>query len=117
MRDPIACDLALHPTLGAWLTAITLAGAPCPSHRASGTQQRWPFGLAINTVLGNLKTAFAGTYHAFGFAKYAHRYLAQVQYLFNRRFNLRTILDHLVRTACNSQPCPLQSVLAAEHSC
>ena len=40
--------------------------------------------MAVNTVLGNLKTAFAGTCHAFGFAKYAHRYLAQVQYLFNR---------------------------------
>ena len=73
--------------------------------------------MAVNTVLGNLKTAFAGTYHAFGFAKYAHRYLAQVQYLFNRRFNLRTILDQLARVACKSHPCPLQSVLAAEHSC
>ena len=39
---------------------------------------------AVNTLLGNLKTALAGTYHAFGLAKYSHRYLAQVQYLFNR---------------------------------
>ena len=29
--------------------------------------------LAVNTGLGNLKTAYAGTHHAFGFAKYAHR--------------------------------------------
>ena len=29
--------------------------------------------LAVNTLLGNLKTAFAGTYHSFDFAKYAHR--------------------------------------------
>ncbi len=73
--------------------------------------------MAVNTVLGNLKTAFAGTYHAFGFVKYARRYLAQVQYLFNRRFNLREILRELARDACNARPCPLQMVLAAEHSC
>jgi hypothetical protein len=41
-------------------------------------------------VLGNLKTALAGTYHAFDFEKYAHRYLAEVQYLFNRRYDLRS---------------------------
>jgi hypothetical protein len=31
----------------------------------------------VNTVLGNLKTAITGTYHAFDFARYAHRYLAE----------------------------------------
>jgi len=39
-------------------------------------------------LLGNLKSAFAGTYYSFDFAKYAHRYLAEVQYRFNRRFDL-----------------------------
>ena len=43
---------------------------------------------AVNTLLGNLKTAISGTYHAFDFAKYAHRYLAEFQYRFNRRFNM-----------------------------
>ncbi len=38
----------------------------------------------------------AGTYHAIKFAKYAHRYLAEVQYCFNRRYNLRAILSRLV---------------------
>lgn len=46
---------------------------------------------AINTVLNNLKTAMAGTYHAVKFNKYARRYLAEVQYRFNRRFDLRSI--------------------------
>ena len=54
---------------------------------------------AINTLLGNLKTAINGTYHAFDFAKYGHRYLAQVQYLFNRRFDLSIILVRLLRAA------------------
>ena len=54
---------------------------------------------AINTVLGNFKTAMAGTYHAIKFAKYAHRYLAEVQYRFNRRYDLSEILPRLVRAA------------------
>jgi hypothetical protein len=47
---------------------------------------------AVNTVLSNLKTGLSGTFHAFKFAKYAHRYLAEFQYRFNRRFDLRSIL-------------------------
>ena len=54
---------------------------------------------AVNTVLGNLKTAMTGTYHAIKFAKYAHRYLAEVQYRFNRRYDLRAILPRLIRAA------------------
>lgn len=53
----------------------------------------------VNTILGNLKTAISGTYHAFDFEKYAGRYLGLVQYCFNRRFDLRTILPRLVAAA------------------
>ena len=67
---------------------------------------------AVNIALGNLKTAFSGTYHAFGFAKYSHRYLAQVQYLFNRRFNL----PRLIRASCATTACPMWLTRAAEHS-
>lgn len=63
---------------------------------------------AVNTLLGNLKTAINGTYHAFGFAKYADRYLGAVQYLFNRRFNLRTILPRLLVAAASTPPRPLR---------
>jgi len=59
---------------------------------------------AVNTVLGNLKTALTGTYHAFDFLKYAHRYLAEAQYRFNRRFNLRSMLPRLLRAACLTKP-------------
>jgi ribosomal protein L37AE/L43A len=51
---------------------------------------------AVNTLLGNLKTAISGTYHAFDFTKYAHRYLAEFQYRFNRRFNMRILLPRLL---------------------
>jgi ribosomal protein L37AE/L43A len=69
---------------------------------------------AINTVLGNLKRALAGTYHSFGFAKYAHRYLAEAQYRFNRRFNLRSILARLLRAACLTTPTPASAIRVAE---
>ncbi len=69
---------------------------------------------AINTLLGNLKTALTGTYHAFDFAKYAHRYLAEVQYRFNRRFNLASILARLLRAASITSPRPAQFIRAAE---
>ena len=53
----------------------------------------------INTVLGNLKTAASGTYHAFNFSKYGRRYLAEAQYRFNRRFDLSAILRRLLYAA------------------
>ena len=69
---------------------------------------------AVNTVLSNLKTALTGTYHAFNFAKYAHRYLAEFQYRFNRRFNLATILARLLRAAALTTPQPRPLLRRAE---
>ena len=69
---------------------------------------------AVNTFLGNLKRSLGGTYHAFDFAKYAHRYLAEAQYRFNRRFNLHSILARLLRAACVSTPAPAHFIRAAE---
>ena len=60
----------------------------------------------VNTILGNLKTAIHGTYHAFAFHKYAHRYLAEAQYRFNRRFDLKTMLPRLLRAAICTGPRP-----------
>jgi len=65
-------------------------------------------------VLSNLKTALSGTYHAFDFAKYAHRYLAEAQYRFNRRFNLASILARLLRAASVTPPRPATFIRMAE---
>ena len=53
----------------------------------------------VNTILGNLKTAISGTYHALDFVKYAHRYLGEFQYRFNRRFDLFCLLPRMVTAA------------------
>lgn len=84
------------------ITGCTKASVELPQFRA------------INTVLGNLKRALAGTYHSFGFAKYGHRYLAEAQYRFNRRFNLRSILARLLRAACLMAPTPASAIRLAE---
>jgi ribosomal protein L37AE/L43A len=68
----------------------------------------------VNTVLGNLKTAISGTYHAFKFEKYADRYLAEVQYRFNRRFDLRAIFGRLLRAAALAAPRPMATIRLAE---
>jgi len=69
---------------------------------------------AVNTLLSNLKTAFSGTYHAFNFSKYAHRYLAEIQYRFNRRFDLSVILPRLLRASAVTSPHPERLIRATE---
>lgn len=107
VSDGLGCFTAVRGTGILHEPHVTGGGAASVKH---------PEFLAVNTVLGNLKTAFAGTYHSFDFAKYAHRYLAQVQYLFNRRFDLRAILTRLVRAACGTKPHALEVLRAAEHA-
>jgi len=69
---------------------------------------------AVNTLLGNLKTAVTGTYHAFDFAKYAHRYLAEFQFRFNRRFDMKAILPRLLQSLLAAPPSPEHWLRTAE---
>lgn len=71
----------------------------------------------INTALGNLKTGFGGTYHAFDFAKYGTRYLAAFVYRFNRRFHLETLPMRLLAAALAIGPRPAPWLRQAEESC
>ena len=69
------------------------------SHRKSTTMGCFHW---VNTILGNLKTSIDGNYHGFKFEKYAHRYLSEVQYRFNRRFDLASILPRLLFAGCQT---------------
>ena len=71
----------------------------------------------VNTLLSNLKTALAGTFHAFAFEKYGHRYLAEFAYRFNRRSNLKTMLPRLLHAAVDSSPQPLRKIRLPEPAC
>jgi ribosomal protein L37AE/L43A len=102
---------------GLWcFRAVTIIGADHKPTVTGGDKAstKLPQFKAINTLLGNLKTALNGTYHAFDFAKYAHRYLAEAQYRFNRRFNLASILARLLRAASLTSPRPASLIRLAE---
>jgi len=105
---------------------VWVASRPCEAraclrepHVTGGgaASAKHPSFLVVNTALGNIKTSLSGTYHDFGFRKYADRYLCQVQYLFNRRFDLRKVLELLAQAASQDLPCPARTVRSAEPSC
>ncbi len=58
----------------------------------------------VNTLLSNLKSAIQGTYHGFKFHKYAKRYLGEVQYRFNRRFDLPSMVPRLLYACVQTPP-------------
>lgn len=102
---------------GLWcFRATTLVGAEHQRIVTGGGKAsvKLPQFSAVNTLLGNLKTAINGTYHAFDFAKYAHRYLAEFQYRFNRRFNMKTILPRLLVALVGAPPSSERVLRAAE---
>jgi transposase-like protein len=65
----------------------------------------------VNTCLGNIKTALAGTYHHVS-PKHAQHYLASFAYRFNRRHRLDTIVQRLAWTAAHTAPQPYRVVTA-----
>lgn len=53
----------------------------------------------VNTILSNIKTSISGTFHSLKFEKYGFRYLADLQFRLNRRFNLRKMFFGLISKA------------------
>jgi transposase-like protein len=80
----------------ACFAAVTEAGCThAPIKTGSGPKSaKKPQFKWVNTVLGNIKTAMAGTYRAVR-AKHVPRYLAEFEYRFNRRYQLETMIDRL----------------------
>lgn len=57
----------------------------------------------VNTLLGNVKNALHGTYHALR-PKYLQRYLSEFCYRFNRRFDLAALVPRLILAAARTPP-------------
>src|SRR3954466_12988084 len=98
--------------LSCW-PAVEKAGC---SHRpmATGTGKKaasWTPFKGVNTTLGNVKTALAGTYHHVS-PKHAQSYLTSFAYRFNRRFQLDSIVERLVWAAVHTAPQPYRVVTA-----
>jgi hypothetical protein len=62
-------------------------------------------------LLGNIKTALAGTYHHVS-AKHAQSYLVSFAYRFNRRHQLDSIVERLAWAAVHTAPHPCRVIIA-----
>jgi transposase-like protein len=69
----------------------------------------------VNVVMGNVKRAISGCYHAVRQAKYARRYLAEAAYRFNRRFRLAEMLPRLARAMMLCKPWPEPKLRAVDN--
>ena len=69
----------------------------------------------VNTILGNLKTALAGTFHKLS-SKHLPRHLATFQYRFNRRYKLEDMIPRLAYVAMRTVPMPKRLLKLAENN-
>lgn len=107
VSDGLACFVAAQQA-GVHEPVVTGGG------RASAQDARFQ---GVNIYLGNLKSALTGTYRAFKFSKYAHRYFAEFQFRINRREDLRTLLSKTMHAVLLAPPLPLTRLRAVEPSC
>ena len=102
----------------ACFAGVTEAGCKHIPKIAGGRKPKeLPLFQWLNTILGNVKAGIGGAYHAFLFSKYSNRYLAEIAYRFNRRFNLKTLHQRLLIAAVGCPPCPERLLRSAESSC
>ena len=104
LSDGLACFRAVT-TANCHHKALVTGG----KHPNDLLQFRW-----INTLLGNLKTSFIGTFHAFNFDKYARRYLGVYCFRFNRRFSMVEMADRIPNAVSCCMPCTERVLRVAE---
>jgi hypothetical protein len=111
-RDLAAGANVVSDGLSCW-TAVERAGcAHFPMATGSGRQAaRWAPFTWVNTALGNIKTALAGTYHHVS-AKHAQRYLSSFAWRFNRRYQLETLTERLAYACARTAPHPYRIIIA-----
>jgi hypothetical protein len=120
MKDFIATSMGLPLTVVSnGLGCFTVAASMGAVHdreitgrgKASVLNEKF---RAVNTLIGNVKMALTGTYHAIKFAKYGYRYLAEVQFRFNRCNNMRAMLGSLLRALVAAPKLPERGIRVAE---
>jgi ISXO2-like transposase domain/Transposase zinc-ribbon domain len=85
---------------------------PMPMNRPDVARRRRALKW-VDTMLGNVKNAIHGTYHAIGH-KHLPRYLAEFCWRFDRRFDLANLLARLAVAATRTPPMPYRLVKLAE---
>jgi transposase-like protein len=102
VSDGLSCWPAVEKAGCSHFPIVTGSG----KRAASWTPFKW-----VNTTLGNIKTALAGTYHHVS-AKHAQAYLTSFAYRFNRRFQLDSIVERLAWAAVHTDPQPYRVIVA-----
>ncbi|PCI43747.1 MAG: IS1595 family transposase [Proteobacteria bacterium] len=104
VSDGLACFNAVTEAGCQHTRIVTGGGAECVTIEAF----TW-----VNTMIGNVKNALVGTYHAIDH-KHLPRYLAEFCYRFNRRFELQDMLPRLAYIALRTPPMPMRLLKMAE---
>jgi transposase-like protein len=114
-RAKLAAGTAVQSDGLACFAAVSAAGcvhAPTVMSGPGIAQRRQALNW-VDTMLGNVKNAIHGTYHAIR-PKHLPRYLAEFSYRFNRRFDLASMLPRLATAAAQTPPMPYRLVTLAE---
>jgi len=114
-RAKLASGTAVHSDGLACFASVTAVGCVHTPTVMSGpgiAQRRQALNW-VDTMLGNVKNAIHGTYHAIR-PKHLPRYLAEFSYRFNRRFDLASMLARLATAAAHTPPMPYRLVTLTE---
>jgi hypothetical protein len=102
-------------------SSLKAAGENITTHESVVVSLRKPSDLNcfrwVNTAIGNTKNSIRGAYHSLKVAKYARQYLAEIQYRFNRRFQLEDLVPRLLYACAQNRPRNLAWIRSADHSC
>jgi transposase-like protein len=111
-RDLAPGSTVVSDGLSCW-PAVERAGCThFPMATGSGKRAAgWAPFTWVNTTLGNIETAIAGTYHHVS-PKHAQVYLTSFAYRFNRRHQLDSIVERLAWAAAHTVPQPYHVVIA-----
>jgi hypothetical protein len=102
--DCLACFAAVQTASCRHVPIISGSGRRAAQHPTF----KW-----VNTLLGNVKTALAGTFHAIR-EKHVPRQLAEFEYRFNRHFDLPATIERLAYVALRTLPIPQRQISMAE---
>ena len=104
VSDGLACFTAVKDADCNHISIVT-GGGP-----QSVTKEEFAW---VNTMIGNVKNAITGTYHAIN-PKHLPRYLAEFCYRYNRRFQLEDMLPRFAYIAMRTPPMPVSLLRLAE---
>ena len=98
--------------LGCWSALDGIAASRRAIRTGSGRKaaRMAPFKW-VNTTLGNIESAIAGTCRKPG-PDHAGRYLASFAWRYNRRYRLKSLIPRFIHAAARTEPIPYAKLIA-----